>query len=469
MTPLKTNRRTFLKTTAAGGLGLILATRQAPASGEKRAPNLLFMHLDQHYWEAVSAFGCAHVRTQNIDRLAAQGTSFSLSYSANPVCCPARACWYTGRASSENGVVMNDRWPIAPEMPDMGQWFSARGYDAVYAGKWHVTGRAFTQSFRVLTPGSGVGEVTDTAVARAAEGFLRARPAGAKPFFLNVGFLQPHDCCYWVFEHNAGETLTRLGPPPADLPPLPANHGHCDREPAPIIQRRFRRAGDAGWSADHWRWYLWNYYRMVEMADAEVGRVLDALEDAGLSQDTLVVLTADHGDGLARHGLTSKMFLYDEAARVPFIASCPGRVQAGVRDARHLVSGLDVAPTLCDFAGVDGLPKARGLSLRPLLEGRADAPWREYLVAETFRTGRMVRTPEYKYIAYQDDPATQIFDMRGDPGELANLASDASKADTVRDLAGRLASWERSLDLFPLKEPGPKRQPGGKRRKAATS
>lgn len=464
MSALNTSRRTFLKSGGAGGLGLILAAQRAPAAAtEKRPPNLLFMHLDQHHWEAVSAFGCAHVRTPNIDRLASQGTSFSLSYSANPVCCPARTCWYTGRASSENGVVMNDQWPIAPDMPDMGQWFSARGYDSVYAGKWHVTGRNFTQSFRVLTPGSGVGEVTDGTVSRAAEGFLRSRPAGGKPFFLNLGFLQPHDCCYWVFEHGDGAAHTRFGPPPEDLPPLPANHGHCEREPALIARKREKRVGDACWSADHWRWYLWNYYRMVEMADAEIGRVLDALEDAGLAQDTLVVLSADHGDGLARHGLTSKMFLYDEAARVPFIASCPGRVQAGVRDARHLVSGLDVAPTLCDFAGIEGLPKARGLSLRPLLEGRNDTPWREFLVVDTHRTGRMVRTPEYKYIAYQGDPATQLFDMRSDPGELRNLAPDASKAGTVRDLAGRLSSWEKSLDLYPLKEPGPKK--AGRRKK----
>jgi choline-sulfatase len=138
-------------------------------------------------------------------------------------------------------------------------------------------------------------------------------------------------------------------------------------------------------------------------------------------------------------------------------------VQAGVRDVRHLVSGLDVAPTLCDFAGIEGLPKARGLSLRPLLEGRADAPWREFLVADTHRTGRMVRTPEYKYIAYQGDPATQLFDMRSDPGELTNLAPDAAKADTVRDLAGRLSSWEKSLDIYPLKEPGPKK--AGRRNK----
>lgn len=451
------SRRNFLKASGAGGLGLILAAQQAPAAAEKRPPNLLFMHLDQWHWEAASAFGCAHVRTPAIDRLAALGTSFSLSYSANPVCCPARACWYTGRASSENGVVMNDQWPVDPALPDLGQWLSARGYDSAYAGKWHVTGRPFTQSFRVLTPGSGVGEVTDGAVARAAEGFLRARRAGGKPFFLNLGFLQPHDCCYWVMEHGGGTPLTRLGPPPADLPPLPPNHGHPAEEPTPVARRRGKREGAAAWPSEHWCWYLWNYYRMVEMADAEVGRVLDALDDAGLAQDTLVVLSADHGDGLARHGLTSKMFLYDEAARVPLIVACPGRLPSGVRDTRHLVSGLDVAPTLCGFAGVEGLPKARGLSLRPLLEGSAGAPWREFLVSETFRTGRMVRTPEYKYIAYEGDPVTQLFDMRSDPGELRNLAPEAGTADTVRDLASRLAAWEQSLNLYPLREPGPKK------------
>jgi len=458
------NRRTFLATSGAAGLGLILTARQAPAVTRKRPPNLLFMHLDQWYWEEASAFGCAHVRTPNIDRLAARGTSFSLSYSANPVCCPARACWYTGRASSENGVIMNDQWPLDPAMPDLGQWFTARGYDAVYAGKWHVTGRAFSQSFRALTSGSGVGEVTDGAVSRAAEGFLRARTATDKPFFLNVGFLQPHDCCYWVFENQGGEPLTRLGPPPADLPPLPPNHGYDPNEPEPLRNRRNDAHPRSRWSAEHWRWYLWNYDRMVEMADAEVGRVLNALEDAGLAEETLVILTADHGDGLARHGLTSKMFLYDEAARVPFIAAFPGRVQAGGRDARHLVSGLDIAPTLCDYAGIEGLPKARGLSLRPLLEGRDQAPWREFLVAETFRTGRMIRTPEYKYVAYQNDPVTQLFDLRSDPGELKNLAPEASKADTVRDLAARLAAWEKNLDIYPLQEPAePKRAGKGKK------
>jgi len=127
------SRRAFLTSSGAGGLGLILAAQQAPAAPAKRPPNLLFMHLDQWYWDAASAFGCAHVRTPAIDRLAAQGTTFSLSYSANPVCCPARACWYTGRASSENGVVMNDQWPIAPDMPDLGQCVGCRNANAAGA------------------------------------------------------------------------------------------------------------------------------------------------------------------------------------------------------------------------------------------------------------------------------------------------------------------------------------------------
>jgi choline-sulfatase len=348
-------------------------------------------------------------------------------------------------------------------MPDLGQWFGARGYDAVYGGKWHVTGRDFKDSFRVITPGTGIGEFTDDTVARAAEGFLRTRKSGDKPFFLNLGFLQPHDCCYWVFEHQGDEPRTRLGPPP-DMPPLPFNHVHPQAEPAMVARRHEKKL----WSAEQWRWYLWNYYRMVEMADAAVGRVLDALDDAGLTEETLVVLTADHGDGLARHGLTSKMFLYDEAARVPFFAAWPGHLQAGRRDEWHLVTGLDVAPTLCEFAGFAPPPKMRGLSLRPLLEGRDATPWREFIVSDTHGAGRMVRTPEYKYIAYRDDSVTQLFDMRADPGELKNLATEAAQAGVVRDLAGRLVAWEQSLDILPLKGPQPSANPKkNKKRKQA--
>ena len=138
---------------------------------------------------------------------------------------------------------------------------------------------------------------------------------------------------------------------------------------------------------------------------------------------------------------------------MPFFAAWPGQLEAGRRDERHLVTGLDVAPTLCEFAGFAPPPKMRGLSLRPLLEGRDATPWREFIVSDTHGAGRMVRTPEYKYIAYRDDPVTQLFDMRADPGELENLAPVAAKSAVVRDLAGRLVAWEKALDILPLKAP----------------
>ncbi len=426
----------------------MLGAGRAPAAPRRRPPNLLFIHTDQQHADTVSAWGCPHARTPAMDRLAAMGVSFELSYSANPVCCPARAAWYTGRPTLENGVIMNDRYPIAPDMPDLGQWLGARGYDAVYAGKWHVTGRPFTKSFRVLTPGTGIGELTDTAVARAAEGFLRSRRPGDPPFFLNVGLLQPHDCCYWVFEHTDDTVRTRITALPEDLPPLPPNHSVVPSpEPTLLKNRRGETSPAVRWSQRQWRWYLWNYHRMVEMADAEIGRLLDALEETGLIENTVIVWSADHGDGLGRHGLTSKMFLYDEAARVPLVVVGPGRAGGGRRDRTHLVTGLDIAPTLCDFAGVESLPNARGLSLRPLVEGQSRPTWRECLFAETHGTGRMVRTPEYKLITYRGDPAEQLFDMRTDPHETVNLAGEAARADVVRELHRRLDEWERTLEI----------------------
>lgn len=442
---IRTSRRAFLRT-GGGAIAGLLSARRAPAVVRQRPPNLVFIHTDQQHFDTLSAWGCPHVRTPALDRLASMGASFDLSYSANPVCCPARAAWYTGRPSCENGVIMNDGWPLDPAMPDLGQWLSARGYDSVYAGKWHVTGRPFTKSFRVLTPDSGIGELTDGAISRAAEGFLRSRRTSDGPFFLNVGLLQPHDCCYWVFEHRGAEPADLMGRLPADLPPLPPNHASSPAEPALVRQRRRQQAGAAVWTETQWRWYLWNYYRMVEMADAEIGRILAAVEEAGLSDSTAIIWSVDHGEGLGRHGLTSKMFLYDDAARVPLIVAWPGHIGAARRDCRHLVSGLDIAPTLCDLGGVPPPPKARGRSLRPLLNGDANVEWREFVVAETHGVGRMVRTDRYKLIAYRGDPVEQLFDMQDDPGETVNLAGQPAKADIVRDLRARLAEWERGLE-----------------------
>jgi choline-sulfatase len=385
-----------------------------------------------------------------MDRLAKRGVSFRLSYSGNPVCCPARSVWYTGRTSSETGVVQN-QWPIKEDMPDLGQWFGARGYEPVYAGKWHIPGRDFFKSFRVLTPGDSVGEHGDAAISQAAEGFLLSYQ-GDKPFFLSLGFLQPHDCCYWAWDLRQDTGKLPYPELANKLPPLPGSFNFDPREPGLI--RKTWREGKAweflrNWSELHWRYYIWGYYRHVEMVDAEIGRELDALEDSGLADNTVVFFTSDHGDGMGCHKTVQKGFLYDEAAAVPFVVSWPGKTAEGVQDTTHLVSGLDFAPTLCDFAGIEAPPKARGRSLRPLLEQKP-TQWREFLVSESAIRGRMVRTPEWKLITYKDDPVEQLFDMKNDPWETRNLISEAEHAGVVSDLKKRLTEWEGRLEPLSL-------------------
>ncbi len=438
------DRRGFLKT--AGGAA-ILAPHISRAAA--RWPNILFINADQLNARALSGHGCTHVSTPNIDRLMKRGTSFLRSYTANPVCCPARSGWFSGRPTTETGAPGSIQ--LRPELPDLGQWLRPRGYETVYAGKWHIKGHEVSESFRYITPGMGTGENGDGSVSRAAAGFLRSYN-GARPFFLTLGFLQPHDICYWIMRHYYDIGTLPVPEIAKELPPLPPNYNFDRREPKHIAAGT-RQDGAAHksaqkWSELHWRYYLWSYYRHVEMVDAECGRVLDALEDSAFAKNTVVIFSADHGEGMANHRMVIKGYLYDSAARVPLVVAWPGNLQEGVRDETHLASGLDFAPTVCDFAGAAAMPKARGVSLRPLLERRA-VPAREFVATESAGHGQMIRTARYKYIRYPKDPVCQLFDMENDPWETRNLASDSKHAAALAEMQKHHAAWDKGLEKFP--------------------
>ena len=311
-------------------------------------------------------------------------------------------------------------------------------------------GHDVTESFHYLTPGTGMGENGDGSVSRLAEGFLR-NYAGGKPFFLSLGFLQPHDICFWIMRHYHDIGQVPFPEISGELPPLPPNFNFDRREPEQI--KTFTRSGgDAHrfakeWSELHWRYYLWSYYRHVEMVDGEVGRVLDALDDSAFAKDTVVVFTADHGEGMGNHRMVIKGYLYDSAARVPLVISWPGALPEGKRET-HLASGFDFAPTVCDFAGIESMPKGRGASLRPLLEGRG-APMRDYIAAQAAGHAAMIRTADYKYICYPDEPVCQLFDMKNDPWETRNLAGDAKYSGTLSEMKKRQAEWDSRLENYP--------------------
>lgn len=439
-------RRQFLKAGAAAGTTLMAgAGMGAPAvsTSRTRRPNVLFIMTDQQGLDTISALGCRDIDTPNMDRLVRRGVSFMESYSTDPVCSPARSSLVTGRMPSETGVIVNNL-AIREGIPNMGQWLGERGYETVYTGKWHVPG-SFTNKipgFRVIPTGiGGQGNIGDAAVSRACQAYLRNRK-GKDPFLLVTSFLQPHDICQWVSMHRKAPDEIPYDGIEEHLPPLPANFKYDDREPQKLARTRRPE-----WTERQWRYYIWSYYRHIEMVDAEIGRVLDALEDSGQAENTVVILTSDHGEGRGRHQMVLKNYLYDEAAKVPLILAGPG-VSEGRKDTKHLVSGLDVMRTVCDFAGVKPPEKALGRSLRPVLEAKP-VEWHEFVASEVQTTGRMIRTADYKYVAYKGDPVEQLFDMKNDPGETKNLAEDLRHDGALKEHRKLLRGWESQLEVAP--------------------
>ena len=135
--------------------------------------------------------------------------------------------------------------------------------------------------------------------------------------------------------------------------------------------RRSQGHYTGAWCERMWQYYVWSYYRQVEMVDAAIGRILDALENSPHAGNTLVAFTSDHGDAMGRHRLVHKLSLYDPAVRVPMIVAWPGQVAENHVDRTHLVSGFDLTPTLCDYAGTAAPPEMRGRSLRASSRARA--------------------------------------------------------------------------------------------------
>ena len=210
-----------------------------------------------------------------------------------------------------------------------------------------------------------------------------------------------------------------------------------------------------------WRQYEWAYYRLVEKVDAQIGIVLQALRESGHERDTLIVMLADHGDCQGAHLWNQKTVFYEEASRVPFVLSHPGVIEPG-RSKRLVNTGIDLIPTLCDYAGIaapEGLP---GLSVK-----NASGDPRKYVVVSNKMdqgapinghlptpTGRMVRGQRYKYCAYSEGRHPEsLVDLLEDPGEMVNLAVDPRFKSILVEHRAMLAEWcSTTHDTFSVPE-----------------
>jgi len=250
--------------------------------------------------------------------------------------------------------------------------------------------------------------------------------------------------------------------PPAgsEVPPLPVNFADTQNTPEGFT----RKARHEEWDENHWRKYIYAYYRMVEDVDRQVGLILQALRRAGQEENTIIVFTSDHGEGLASHRWTGKMMYYEEEAAVPLIVSFKGVTPAGRIDREHLVSALDVLPTICDYAGVNSQAVMRGQSLRPIIE-KPQLPGQEYIASEMANSSKrsfMVRTKRYKYMVFSgkaDQKLEMLFDMQADRGEMKNMAGQQAFASEIERHRKLLDEWNKLTeeDKHPIK-PGPKRR-----------
>ncbi len=490
------SRRSFIKAGAAiGGVSMLdhpsVASALTKAGNTARAkkPNIIIIISDQLNIDAIAhykdhyrdpAYGGHWLKTPHLDRLAQEGYSFIESHTPDPLCSPSRSCMFTGRMAIETGVVQLNIG-IDKHIPNMGQWFEQHSdYRRVYCGKWHagghwnypdVSGPRKIPGFETLpVGGSGMGIYADPQVSNSSASYI-ANDHGKTPYLLVASLMNPHDICYWATNLDGKrctpeKDIYHLG---EKLPILPPNFHYHFKEPY----------GEHRYTGFHshtqWRNYTYDYYRMVEDIDEHVGRIMSAVRER--NDDTVVIFTSDHGEGLGRHQRIEKWHPYQSSVKVPFIVWSPNRVKPGVLDTEHMITNVDIMPTVCNYAGIEPPPLYRGLNLRPIVDklGEGVQTWRDNVYSNWQVTGRNIRTKRYKWaMRYQysgnfkkpfvrksDGEHTQfipghgedfaeypnqlLFDLENDPWELNNLADDPQYASVIKHHREILRDWEAKL------------------------
>ncbi len=424
------------------------------------APNILLVMADQMAPAFLPIYGHALTRAPHMSALARDGIVFDSAYCASPLCSPARASFVTGLLPSRTRVYDNAA-EFAADIPTFAHRLRLSGYRTILSGKMHFCGPDQLHGFeeRLTTdiyPADygwtpdwdrpqdrpswyhNMGSVAqagvcvrtnqldfDDEVAFTSERALYdlARARDRRPFLLVSSFTHPHDPfavpqTYWDLYRDADIPLP--GPAPAPLDPHSLRLRHvCAMDAEPVTAAQVRAARRA-------------YLGAISYVDDCLGRLMAALRETGLAENTIVVLTSDHGEMLGERGLWYKMNFFEGGARVPLVIAAPGRFSP--RRVAASVSALDLLPTLVDFAGGEA-PAAGSIDGRSLVahcEGRPghDEAIGEYLAEGAIAPMAMIRRGRMKFIHAPPDPDL-LFDVAADPGERDNLAASTAHAATV--------------------------------------
>ena len=455
-------------------------------------PNIVFIFTDDHTARALSAYGSEVNETPNLDRIANEGMRFNQCLVTNSICAPSRAVILTGKHSHLNGQLTNaERFDGTQQtFPKLLQ---AAGYQTSIIGKWHLqsapTGFDHWQVLRgqgpyynplFLTAGDTLrieGYTTDIITDLALEWLEQERDED-RPFMLMYQHKAPHrqwhpgpDHYEMYADTNIREPNTLLddyslrASPAAEQGMTIARHLDVGdlklRAPRSMNEEQaaaweevygprneaFHEANLEGLALTRWKYqrYVKEYLRTVAGVDDNVGRLLDYLDESGLSENTVVIYSSDQGWYLGEHGWYDKRWMYEESLVTPLLVRWPGTIAPGTVN-EDMVSNLDFAATFLDLAGVSVPDDMQGRSLKPIFMGETPENWRtshyyhyyEYPAVHCVERHYGVRTKTHKLIYYYNRDEWELFDLIMDPIEVQNKYGDPNYQETVDELKAEL-------------------------------
>ena len=445
---------------------LSLLAHAGPArSAESTKPNILFFFADDQRADTIAALGNPVIRTPSLDRLAHRGIAFNRAYMQGGMngatCVPSRAMLLSGRNlfHIDEKLMRDETWPEA---------FGKAGYKTFVSGKWHNGDESLARCFQVarsmFTGGmtnpmeAKLRDVVDGKVGPAkpsakhaceafadeAIRFIKEQAEG--PFFAYVPFDGPHDPHIVPDDFPIHYTADQIPLPPNYLPQHPWDNGEMSVRDEQLLP----------WPRppEKVRAFLAEYYRYISYLDAQIGRVLAALEASPHAQNTIIVFSADSGVARGSHGLVGKQNVYEHSMRVPLIIAGPGIPADKRTDAMCYL--FDVLPTLGARCGVSAPKDSKGKDFNSTLSD-ATKPARPQLMFAYKNVQRAFTDGRWKLIRYPQVDRTQLFDLKSDPYEITNLANQPEHAAKVAELSAALEKeMQQSGDTGTLKVTNPK-------------
>lgn len=468
---------------------------------ERSKPNLLFIWTDEQQYFTMKAYGNDVIQTPNLDLLAGESYVFEKAYVTQPVCTPNRAAVMTGLYPHTNGCIANNIH-LREEIKTLPEIIDDPDYHSAYMGKWHLGDEIFVQRgfetwvsiednyINYYKPDKDrearsdyhhwlleKGYQPDNKDNRFSRSYAARLPlehckpkfleekaiefleeSGNEPFILYINFLEPH--------------MPFFGPldslyDPADVL-LPGNFNDIPTDDDPLKYRNKHKSVKKryGNSEQEFRELIARYWGLVTQVDMSVGAILDKLESLGLSENTIVVYTSDHGDMMGSHRMVEKSAMYEESVRIPFLLK-DLRLNKSQKIVETRVSQIDIVPTLLDLMGREVPEYLQGKSLVPALKGEkfpAEDIFIESNSRQDYRSGASGNTlledediikspssPSIRTVISKDGwklslsnrDKSQLFDLNNDPLETTNLYYRKEYSETVKNLSEKIYEWQK--------------------------